>query len=102
MLTWLPSYFRDVQNLGIASSGIFAVGPWLAMFVVSNVAAHYADRMIARGVTVTRVRKLMQCTALLGSSAALLVASQATTPGMALVTLCIGAGMGTATVIERV
>ena len=28
MLTWLPSYFRDVQHLGIASSGVFAVGPW--------------------------------------------------------------------------
>lgn len=93
MLTWLPSYFRDVQHLGIASSGVFAVGPWIAMFVVSNLAAVYADRMIARGVAVTRVRKLMQCTALLGSSAALLVASQATTPGMALATLCVAMGL---------
>ncbi len=92
MLTWLPSYFRDVQHLGIASSGLFAVGPWLAMFACSNLAAWGADRMIAAGTSITRVRKIMQSSGLLGSSAAMLWASQATSPGMALLTLCLALG----------
>jgi len=92
MLTWLPSYFRDIQHLSIARSGWFAVGPWLTMFVVANLAAHIADAMIARGTSVTAVRKLMQTVGLLGSSGALLFASQAVTPGSALATLCIALG----------
>ena len=92
MLTWLPSYFRDVQHLGIARSGLFAVGPWVSMFVVANLAAHVADRLIARGTSVTTVRKAMQVAGLLGSSTALLLASRATTPGAALTTLCIALG----------
>jgi len=93
MLTWLPSYFRDVQHLGIANSGLFSVGPWVTMFLCGNLAAYVADRMIARGTGVTAVRKIMQCTGLLGSSVALLAASQAATPGMALLTLCAALGL---------
>ena len=92
MLTWLPSYFRDVQHLGIAQSGLFAVGPWVSMFVVANLAAHLADRAIAQGISVTTVRKVLQVAGLLGSSGALLLASQATTPGAALATLCTALG----------
>lgn len=92
MLTWLPSYFKDVQQLGIAQSGLFAVGPWIAMFVVANLAAQLADRLIAGGTSITVVRKIMQVTGLLGSSAAMLAASQATTPGAALATLCAALG----------
>ena len=63
------------------------------MFAVSNLAAVLADRLIAGGMRVVTVRKAMQCTGLAGSSAALLVASQATTPGLALATLCVALGL---------
>ena len=92
MLTWLPSYFRDVQHMSITGSGLFAIGPWLCQFAVGNTAAHLADRMIARGWSVTSVRKIMQITGLLGGAAFLLLASQATTPGFALFTLCCALG----------
>ncbi|GAB5413423.1 MAG: galactarate/glucarate/glycerate transporter GudP [Congregibacter sp.] len=87
-LAWLPSYFRDVQGLSIAGSGLFAIGPWVCQFVAGNLSAMVADRWIARGVSVTFVRKFMQCCGLLGGAGMLLLASQATTPGMALFTLC--------------
>lgn len=93
-LTWLPSYFRDVQHLSIASSGLFAVGPWVSQFVAGNLSAQVADRWIARGADVTRVRKVMQCGGLLGGAVFLLLAAQATTPGMALFTLCAALGIG--------
>ena len=92
MLTWLPSYFRDVQHMSITGSGLFAIGPWLCQFAVGNTAALVADRMIAGGWSVTSVRKIMQCTGLVGGAAFLLLASQATTPGFALFTLCCALG----------
>lgn len=93
-LAWLPSYFRDVQGLSIAGSGLFAVGPWLAQFAGGNLSAWVADRLIAGGADVTRVRKAMQAGGLLGGAAFLLVAAQATTPGLALLTLCLAMGIG--------
>jgi ACS family sodium-dependent inorganic phosphate cotransporter len=39
LLSWLPSYFRDVQGLTIANAGLFSAAPWLAMFTVTNIAA---------------------------------------------------------------
>ena len=49
LLSWLPSYFREAQGLSIANAGLFSAAPWLAMLVVSNVAATLTDRMILRG-----------------------------------------------------
>ncbi len=89
MLTWLPSYFRDIQKLDIAQSGLFSIGPWLAMFLFGNLGGVIADRLVGRGWTVTSVRRLMQVGGMAGASAALLVASGATTPLAALGTLCV-------------
>lgn len=92
-LAWLPSYFRDVQGLSIAGSGLFAIGPWVCQFLAGNLSAVVADRWIAKGISVTFVRKFMQCGGLIGGAAMLLLAAQATTPGMALFTLCAAFGV---------
>ena len=94
MLSWLPSYFRDVQHMSIEGSGLFAILPWVTQFVVGNASAHVADSMIARGWRVTHVRKIMQCTGLGGGAVFLVMASQATTPGFALFTMCAALGIG--------
>jgi len=88
-LAWLPSYFRDVQGLSIAGSGLFAIGPWICQFIAGNISAIVADKWIASGTSVTFVRKFMQCVGLLGGSAMLIVASQATSPNTALIALCL-------------
>lgn len=41
-------------------SGIFSMLPWMTMAVTSNVGGWIADKMVQRGVAVTRVRKIMQ------------------------------------------
>ena len=92
LLSWLPSYFREVQGLSIANAGMFSAAPWLAMLVVSNLAAGISDRMIGRGVSVTRARKLMQCTSLLGSAGFLLATRYADSPVLALALLCGATG----------
>ena len=89
LLSWLPSYFHDVQRLSIASAGIFSAAPWLAMFIASNVAAVLTDRMILRGVSVSTTRKVMECGGLLISAGFLLLLREVHTPAIALALLCV-------------
>ena len=93
LLSWLPSYLRDVQHLAISKAGFAAAAPWLAMFAVSNASAWIADAMIRRGVSVSLVRKLMQATGLIGSSAFLLLVTQAGSPTAAVLMICGALGM---------
>jgi len=88
LLSWLPSYFREVQGLSIANAGLFSAAPWLAMFVVTLAAGSISDWMIGRGVSVTTTRKLMQCIGLIGSAAFLVSTRDVHSPILALVLLC--------------
>jgi ACS family sodium-dependent inorganic phosphate cotransporter len=88
MLAWLPSYFRDVQGLSITSAGLFAVGPWVCQFAAGNLFAAIADRLIARGVDVTLVRKSIQISGLLGAAVCMLLAADAASPMAALAVMC--------------
>jgi len=92
LLSWLPSYFRDVQGLTIANAGLFSAAPWLAMFTVTNIAAPVADAMIRRGISITTARKVMQCTALVGSAGFLLATRDVQSPMVALALLCGATG----------
>jgi ACS family sodium-dependent inorganic phosphate cotransporter len=92
LLSWLPSYFREVQKLSIANAGLFSAAPWLVMFVATLAAGSLSDRMIRRGVSVTVTRKLMQCTGLLGSAAFLVATRDIHSPLAALVLLCAAMG----------
>ena len=92
LLSWMPSYFRDVQGLSIANSGLFSAAPWLTMFATGNLAGSVADKMIRRGVSVTTTRKLMQCGALIVSASLLLALHGAHSPTAALMLLCGAAG----------
>src|SRR5262249_2531388 len=73
LLTWLPSYFRKVQGLSISGAGLASAAPWLTMFILFNIVAWLADRLIRGGVSVTAVRKVSQVIGLLGSAACLLL-----------------------------
>jgi ACS family sodium-dependent inorganic phosphate cotransporter len=88
LLTWLPSYFRDVQHSSIAGAGVLSAAPWLAMFASANVAGVLSDRMIRRGVSVTFTRKLMQLIGLLGPAVFLVALRDVHSPTVALVLLC--------------
>jgi ACS family sodium-dependent inorganic phosphate cotransporter len=90
LLSWLPSYFREVQGLSIANAGLFSTGPWLAMAVTMNLGGLISDRMIRNGASTTLTRKIMQCGGLVTSAAFLLAAHGAHSPTTALI-LLIGA-----------
>lgn len=88
LLSWMPSYFRDVQHLNIAKAGFAAAAPWLSMFVMANISAWVADEAIRRGVRVSVVRKFMQAGGLLGASAFMLLINQASSPTGAVLVMC--------------
>ena len=90
LLAWLPSYFRDVHDLSITNAGVFSAAPWLTMFVLINLGGWFADRilMVRLGLDLTRVRKIMQVSGLLGSAAFLLCAQMVATPAGALLVMC--------------
>jgi MFS transporter, ACS family, solute carrier family 17 (sodium-dependent inorganic phosphate cotransporter), other len=92
LLAWLPSYFRDVQQLSIAKVGLFSAAPWLVMFATNNLAAVISDRMTGRGVRLTATRKLMVCGGLVVSAVFLLTLREAQTPAAALMLLCAATG----------
>jgi len=92
LLSWLPSYFRDVHGLSIGHAGLFSAAPWLTMFAVGNVAGPVADWMVEHGASVTATRKLMQCGALIVSAGLLLALHEAHSAVVALALLCGAAG----------
>ncbi|MBS0578583.1 MAG: MFS transporter [Proteobacteria bacterium] len=92
LLSWLPSYFRQVQGLSIGDSALASAAPWLVMFLAGNLAGTTSDRMIARGVGIGLTRKLMQSGGLLVSASFLLLLRDVHTPGTALVLLCAATG----------
>lgn len=88
LVAWLPSYFRESQGLSITGAGLYSVAPWLAMFVMMNVAAAAADRLLLHGWPATAVRKLMQSVGLLGAAAFLLLARDAASAPGAMWLMC--------------
>jgi ACS family sodium-dependent inorganic phosphate cotransporter len=92
LLSWLPSYFKEVQGLSIAGAGLFSAAPWLAMFVVTHAAGSVSDLLVRRGLSVTVTRKIMQCAGLLPSAALLLLARDVHSPTAALLLLCGATG----------
>lgn len=87
LLAWLPSYFTS-QGLDVASASLFSAAPWLTMFVMVNVVAWGADRMVRRGRSLTLVRKSMQTIGLVGSAGFLLLAPGAQSATTALLIMC--------------
>lgn len=60
LLTWMPMYYNQVLGFDLMTSGFFSVLPWATMAVSANVGGWIADTLVAKGVSVTLVRKVMQ------------------------------------------
>ena len=91
-LAWLPTYFKQTFQMSLADAGLVSAAPWLASFVVANLAGGWADRMLQRGRSATFVRKLMQGISLFGGAIALLLLVQAPNVTTAVVLMCCVTG----------
>uniref|UniRef100_A0A7R9YSS6 Major facilitator superfamily (MFS) profile domain-containing protein n=1 Tax=Chlamydomonas euryale TaxID=1486919 RepID=A0A7R9YSS6_9CHLO len=66
LLTWMPTYYNKVLGLDLMHSGVLSVLPWVTMAIMANVGGYIADSMVERGVSVTKVRKVMQTLGFMG------------------------------------
>ena len=71
--SWLPTYFVQAHGFSLQGSGLISVVPNLAMILAALASGWIADHLIARGLRVTRVRKLLLGSGFVGASAFLLL-----------------------------
>ncbi len=94
ILSWLPRYFADAHGLDLRGAGYASLLPWLAMFAMTNVGGQLADRLLARGFSVTFVRKLMQSIGFFGAAGAMVAIGQVHTVPLAIGLMCVALGLG--------
>jgi MFS transporter, ACS family, solute carrier family 17 (sodium-dependent inorganic phosphate cotransporter), other len=97
ILLWLPSYLTRTFGVPMERLGDFSVVPWIAAFIMQNTSGWFADGLHKRGMHLTTVRKLLQCSAFVIGGLPLLVLPMARSPevAVALVTLSIaGTALG--------
>jgi len=82
LLAWLPSYFEGALAMDLGASSALSLLPYVAMVAMTPVVGPVADALVARGLSVTAVRKLAQGVAFLGPAACML-ALAALTPAAA-------------------
>jgi ACS family sodium-dependent inorganic phosphate cotransporter len=58
LLTWMPTYYTQVLGLDLAASATLSCLPWATMALASNVGGWAADNAIAKGASITTVRKV--------------------------------------------
>lgn len=92
LLSWLPSYFNHTFGVSLVNAGMLAAAPWLAGFVMSNIAGYAADHLLKRGRSATFVRKVIISLSLGGVALALLQVPAATTVSGGLALMCCATG----------
>lgn len=97
LLSWLPSYFASQLDVNLRSVWIYVAPPWIASFVVSNIAGWIGDRMIRSGRSVTFTRKALQSIGFLGPAVALSLLATTTDAVTAVVLLSVGLGLASFT-----
>jgi ACS family sodium-dependent inorganic phosphate cotransporter len=88
MLAWLPTYFNQQLGVNIRDVGIYAVLPYVALFITGNGAGWISDWMIKSGWSVTNTRKVIQTIGLVGPASCFFMVGQVETPlqGVAVMT----------------
>ena len=92
LLSWLPSYFSHTFGVSLVNAGVLSAAPWLAGFVMSNLAGYAADTMLRNGRSATFVRKLIISLSLGGVALALLQVPSATSVTGGVVLMCCATG----------
>ncbi|KAK9843080.1 hypothetical protein WJX74_006724 [Apatococcus lobatus] len=93
LLTWMPSYYHQVLGMDLMRSGFLSVLPWLTMAISANVAGWAADTMVAKGMSITKVRKIMQTIGFMGPAVFLTQLGNVHTPGAAVACMMASQGL---------
>ncbi|EMS57304.1 putative anion transporter 2, chloroplastic [Triticum urartu] len=66
LLSWMPVYFKTVYNVNLKQAAWFSAIPWGVMALSGYVAGASADFMIKSGLSIVRIRKIMQSIGFIG------------------------------------
>ncbi|KAJ6637399.1 Mothers against decapentaplegic like 4 [Pseudolycoriella hygida] len=95
MLTHMPTFLSDTLNYDLASSGFLSGAPYLTMGIFISVAGYLADLFINKGfITITKIRKLYVCGALVVQSICMILAGFLLDPVWSVALVIIGVGAG--------
>ncbi len=98
LASWLPSYFVDRFELGLAQAGYYSVLPWVVFALAAVWAGTVADRWILRGRERLKVRKSLVATGFLITAFGCLSLTLVPHPLIATLSAgCIFAGLGIST-----
>jgi MFS transporter, ACS family, glucarate transporter len=90
--TWLPTYLVRERNFSLASMGIYASLPWVALFVMVFVTGSLSDRILRRTGSVWAARVPVAMTGFAVSAVALIAASRAPQIWLMMTLLCVSLG----------
>jgi ACS family sodium-dependent inorganic phosphate cotransporter len=90
---WLPSYMKTTFGVSIVNAGLLSAAPWLASFLMGNLAGYIADGLLRAGRSATVVRKVMQTTGLVLGGLCLLALPAASSVTMAVILMCCASGL---------
>jgi ACS family sodium-dependent inorganic phosphate cotransporter len=96
MLSWGPFYLLERFDVDFRAIGLYVMLPSIVSFLFLNGAGAIGDKLIARGVPVVAVRKLMQTIGFGGTAAALLLLTQVQTAEAAVAVMCMSSLLGSA------
>jgi MFS transporter, ACS family, solute carrier family 17 (sodium-dependent inorganic phosphate cotransporter), other len=94
LLSWLPTFVNQGLGVDFGAVGLVAMIPHIALFLFLNVAGSVADRLIASGMAVGRVRRLMQTIGFGGLATALAVVGYVESAWMAIAVMTVGNMLG--------
>ena len=94
LLSWLPTFVNKGLGVDFASVGWFTMLPHVTSFLFLNIAGIIADRLIAGGMTIGGVRKLMQTIGFGGMATSLAIVGYVETAGLAITIMAIGTALG--------
>jgi ACS family sodium-dependent inorganic phosphate cotransporter len=96
MLSWAPTYFLERFGVDFHAIGLYVMAPSIVSFACLNAAGAIGDRLIARGLAVGTVRKLMQSVGFGGIATALLTLTVVQSAEAAVLVMCFGNLLGAA------
>jgi MFS family permease len=94
LLSWLPTFVNKGLGVDFAAVGWYTMIPHAASFLFLNIAGNIADRLIRSGMSVGKVRKLMQTIGFGGISIALLIVGEVESAPMAIGIMAAGSAAG--------
>ncbi|XP_077290239.1 major facilitator superfamily transporter 9 isoform X2 [Arctopsyche grandis] len=95
LLTFLPTFMRDVFDFKLSATGVLSAIPYLAMAIILQIAGHLADWLQRKRIlNTTQVRKLFNCSAFLAQTIFMVAASFAPNATGCIIFLVIAVGLG--------